>query len=425
MPRRKNPITEKNLKVISNGTFEYIMPYLASYNSGKVIEWFETNPETSQLERRRKKIKRIESISLNEADFYRRVSALIKTISDDLRARASISSPASKKYMLLSKAANEYLREKHRTLRKDTDRVYRSHINMLFEWLKSIRQEGITVKRFSREMANQYIRHQFIEKEVSPVTLNNYIRCLKRFFNWVVDNNYRDDNPFDSIRKRDEPFKRRVVIPKDWDEKIIEYCDQNDPRFKLIIYLVYGSFLRPAEICRVKIRDIHWEQSAIYVPAENSKNKHERWAILPQYTCRLMRELEIDKAPLEAYMISTSLKPGYVKKETRDLDKHWTKMRKAIGMPMEFQLYSFRDTGIMDLKDQGMPDHYVMKLTGHLEPAMIEKYKHAPSMESLRLSASYINQIGKRDEINPFQNLYKPDFETRFFADREKPDKKD
>ena len=114
-----------------------------------------------------------------------------------------------------------------------------------------------------------------------------------------------------------------------------------------------------------------------------------------------------------------------MKKETRDLDKHWTKMRKAIGMPMEFQLYSFRDTGIMDLKDQGMPDHYVMKLTGHLEPAMIEKYKHAPSMESLRLSASYINQIGKRDEINPFQNLYKPDFETRFFADREKPDKKD
>ena len=146
--------------MISNGTFEYIMPYLASYNSGKVIEWFETNPETSQLERRRKKIKRIESMSLNEADFYRRVSALIKTISDDLRARASISSPASKKYMLLSKAANEYLREKHRTLRKDTDRVYRSHINMLFEWLKSIRQEGITVKRFSREMANQYIRQK-------------------------------------------------------------------------------------------------------------------------------------------------------------------------------------------------------------------------------------------------------------------------
>lgn len=75
-------------------------------------------------------------------------------------------------------------------------------------------------------------------------------------------------------------------------------------------------------------------------------------------------------------------------------------MRKALNMPDTFQLYSFRDTGIMDLKEQGVPDHLIIKLTGHLKMDMLEKYTHEPDLEALRLSISYVKPLGEREEID-------------------------
>ena len=51
-------------------------------------------------------------------------------------------------------------------------------------------------------------------------------------------------------------------------------------RLAFICMLVYSSFIRPAEICRIKIKDIHLDKSAIFIPGENAKNTHARWATL-------------------------------------------------------------------------------------------------------------------------------------------------
>ena len=186
----------------------------------------------------------------------------------------------------------------------------------------------------------------------------------------------------------------------------------------LVCMLVYGSFIRPAEICRLRIHDIHIDKKAVFIGAENAKNKHSRWAVLQDSTIDKIKELSILDYPENFYLISTGMKPGEMKKETRDLDKRWHAMRNALDMPKEFQLYSLRDTGIMALKEQGVPDHIIVKLTGHLKTSMLEKYTHAPDFEALRLSTTYIRPFGHRDSINYsapsvfFQNTFdskKPD----------------
>lgn len=100
------------------------------------------------------------------------------------------------------------------------------------------------------------------------------------------------------------------------------------------------------------------------------------------------------------YLISTSLQPGMKKKETRDIDKHWSKMRQRIQMPKNYQLYSYRDTGIMYLKENGVPDYLIVKLTGHKKMDMLQKYTHAPAEEALRLTSQFLPKLGERTIIN-------------------------
>ena len=419
----------KNLKSHSSasscydfdGVFSYIAPKMVHYNTlGWCIEWHEcTDAETGKYKRFRIRLNAIRKKCPNEKEFNRKAQEMMKEVISDLKNKANgVILPTSGKAKSLSAVLDLFVREKERNSRHDSIRVYRSQVKMLKDWLKFIRMENITPMRFSDETARQYMRYQLLEKEVSATTYNNYITNLRSIFSWMIENGFCRNNPFTDIKKKERQPKKRVIIPKEWDSKIIDYCEENDKMLGLVCMLVYSSFIRPAEICRLKVQDIHIDKEAIFIGAENAKNKHPRWAIIQQYIIDKIKELSILNYPGNFYLISTGMKPGEMKKETRDLDKRWHAMRNALDMPKEFQLYSLRDTGIMALKEQGVPDHIIVKLTGHLKTSMLEKYTHAPDFEALRLSTTYIRPFGHRDSINYsapsvfFQNTFdskKPD----------------
>ena len=300
----------------------------------------------------------------------------------------------------LTDALNIYLKEKLREVRKDTKRVYRSQVKMFLAWMEKQHLENILVKSFSSANADDYLTFQFVEQGKSACTYNNYLTFFRGLFNWFIEKGYCDKNPFLKLKKKKEEEKKREVIPPQWDVQIMNYCRKNDPRLAFICMLVYSSFIRPAEICKIKIKDIHLEKSSIFIPGENAKNTHSRWATLTPDSIQMIKDMNIMDYNPDWYLISTSLLPGMKKKETRDIDKHWSRMRKAINMPMIYQLYSYRDTGIMWLKENGVPDYLIVKLTGHLKTDMLQKYTHAPQEEALRLSTMFLPKLGERVPIN-------------------------
>lgn len=398
-----------------DGAFKYIEPRLVRFNSGDVIEYYVSDRKNmdGKLVRRREKVNRLRKQCPNEKEFLRKVNERIRELTYMLKAEALKAKMSVSAYSLFE-ALDEYYSEKVRNARFDSIRVSRSQIKMLKEWLTSLNLQNIHVSQFSRETARQYLRYQWLQKQVSPCTYNNYIRALRQIFNWMIENDYCRENPFADMKKKEEGQKKRVVIPKEWDRKIMQYCARNDKPLALVCLLVYGSFLRPAEICRIRIRDIHLEKSAILVPAENAKNKHERWVVLPENTKKMLADMNLDNYPDDYYLVSKGLLPGPAKKETRDVDKHWTRMRSVLGMPKEFQLYSFRDTGIMDLKEQGVPDHLIVKLTGHLKTSMLEKYTHAPDLEALRLASNFVKSLGEREQVDYSQPSHFSSLEQQY-----------
>lgn len=384
---------------------KFIPAQLKEYSSGWVIEYHVINPETFELERCREKFQRMRKKFASD-DLARKAA---KNICKERNKQLSngwnpwMQNGTVRSFTRMEDALNMFLKEKLREIRPDTKRVYKSNVRMFLAWLKEHRLDTIYVKSFSAIHGDDYLTWQYVEQGKSAVTYNNYLTFFRGLFNWFIQKGYCEKNPFEKINRKKEEQKKRDVIPEEWDKKIMDYFYQHDPRMVLVCMLVYSSFIRPAEICRIQIKDIHLDKSAIFIPGQNAKNAHARWATLTPDTVRIIEELGIMDYNPEFYMISTSLLPGTKKKETRDLDKHWVKMRKRIGLPDMYQLYSYRDTGIMVLKESGVPDYLIVKMTGHLELDMLQKYTHAPQEEALRLSSQFLPKLGERKSFDHSQ----------------------
>lgn len=382
--------------------FTFIPALLREFPSGWVIEYHVINPQSQLMERKREKFERMRKKFASDDEARKAARKLCKEINKKLSAgwNPYMDTSNMRIYTKLVDALNAFLKEKIRELRPDTKRVYTSHIGMFIQWLSDNKLGNLLVQAFTAAHADDYLTYKYVEQGTSSYTYNNYLVFFRGLFNWMVDKGYCSTNPFRKLRKKKTEEKTRKVIPTEWDKRIMDYCVANNPRLAFICMLVYSSFLRPAEICRIKVKDIHLDKSAIFISGENAKNKHSRWAILTSDTIRMIEDMHILDVNPDWYVISTGLLPGPKKKETRDIDKHWHRMRIDLNMPKEFQLYSLRDTGIMYLKDQGVPDHMIVKLTGHLKMDMLEKYTHDPQQEALRLSAQFLPKLGDRVRID-------------------------
>ena len=59
------------------------------------------------------------------------------------------------------------------------------------------------------------------------------------------------------------------------------------------------------------------------------------------------------------------------------MPKHWVKLRKALNLPDEMQMYSFRDTGMTEMIKNGIDPLSVKQLADHSSLAMTAIYtKH-------------------------------------------------
>lgn len=117
-------------------------------------------------------------------------------------------------------------------------------------------------------------------KTVSEVTINNYLRNLRVFFNWCVDEDIIRKSPirrgdFTKVERKpleyvsDEDFKRMLKAMD--DSKFSEYRDA------IIIQLLLDTGMRISECLSIQPADLNLVKRCIYLPANNTKGKKSRY----------------------------------------------------------------------------------------------------------------------------------------------------
>ncbi len=390
MDKNQQPKTSQLRDVVNLPFVNYEPAALKEWPTGWQIEYRVLNPDTNCLEKKRMRFEKIRK-RLGDDKARRYAKTFCKSITEKLESgwNPFLEVKSTKRFHKLTDAMDAFMKVKkldykNGTFSDDSLRTYKSQIDMFTVWLRNKGMKDIFAGHFNKDHANEYLDYVYEDKEVSPRTWNNYLTFLRALWTWLVSKNYCSENIFANIKPKSTTKKKRKTIPADWTPKIMEFFRERFPNMEVVCGLIYNSFLRPKEICLIQIKDIHLSKNAIYLDETKAKNNTARWCYLPPHLIRMIVDMGIDRIPPDYYLFSSYLEPGRTHLNTRKLDKYWNKMRESIGLPAEMQLYSYRDTGITDLKTQGYANIFIASITGHLNSDEIETYTHEPDPEAVR-----------------------------------------
>lgn len=353
----------------------YVPPVL---HTGKTwyIDYYAKHPNTGRMERKRVKVNHVPQGATRK----RYAQLVVAELTRKLQAGWSPWAPdsAPRDFVTLGAAMDQYDRGKERQLRHSSPYTYTSFTSVLREWARPLGLLDRYVSQFTRADAVAYIDHVSEVRLVSNRTYNNYLMFMGMLFSWMVERGYRTDNPFASFKKRKPPQKSRTYLTDEDRREMVDWMRRNEPAFLVPCLFVYGTLIRPGELRRLRLYHVDLVRQVVTLPAEETKSGIERTPAIPDWMRDELLFAGFDKLPGKSWLVSTSLVPGEKRIARNTLNNYWARMRKALKWPASKQLYSLRDTGIIQLLRDGVDLLHVRQQAGHTDIATTNSYlRHA------------------------------------------------
>jgi len=349
----------------------YIPARLIEGKTWTVVFYVENPKSTKQnkLERQRIRVGRIKSVT-ERRKFGRK---LVHEINVKLAEgwNPILEHEAPKAFHKLSDAIDTFMNVKRRELRKDSIRSYDSMAKRLLEFIK----EDLPIIYFTRQNAVEYLNHIYVNNKVSEVVYNNNRNFGRLLFNWLIENQYCKDNPFNQIKSKKERAKTRIPITEEARTKIKSHLEQKgEHEFLAFCLFVFYTLMRPSEVFKLKPEMFLLSKNLIILPPEICKDDTQRVLTIPEFMFPSILKLRLDLIPANNYIFSTGFKPGKLLKDSRYSGKRWTRLRNEIDIPKEMQLYSLKDTGIIQMIDSGIDLKTIRDQAGHSSLEVTNKY---------------------------------------------------
>ncbi len=383
---------------------QYVSAELKHNSRGWYIEYYRLNPTINMNERVRLMMNRERKRCKSLTEFKLQTSAIILQINNRLAAgyinlqqnmpdyglsTSDVTSGDNVRYYTpLEQVIDLYEKDKSKELKETTMRSYSCFCKQFKQWVHK-NYPTMSASTFSQILANQYmefvlegnnskgktsVRKKYDEDRVSARTYNNNIKLARAFFSWAMEKSYVRTNPFEKLKTKKEESKERTIIPKEVRDRITAYFMEKNPIFVIIMQLVYKSFLRPVEITRVKVEQLNFEKHCIEMKGSQKKNGKAHNGRMDEQLEALLRD-HIKGAKPDDYVFGAGTwKPGSKPSSSHSYTIIWDRMREALKLPREYQLYSLRDSGITSLLRAGAKDLDVVQIVGHSDLSMTFRY---------------------------------------------------
>lgn len=183
----------------------------------------------------------------------------------------------------------DYLEFKHNIT--DATQVKAVHINAYIGYLQE--RGKYTVKVEVEQIQPNYPeRRTDYKRQISKTTINNYIRNMRVFFNYLLDFDYINKSPMSKIRQLKNPRQPLEFITDAEFASLIRYMDMSqyhEYRDKIILQLLLDTGMRIGECLNILIKDINFVYNSITLPWENTKSKKTRTVFFSDEMRKILR----------------------------------------------------------------------------------------------------------------------------------------
>ncbi|MDC6363994.1 MULTISPECIES: tyrosine-type recombinase/integrase [Flavobacteriaceae] len=267
---------------------------------------------------------------------------------------------------------------KKRTLRESSFIKFRSRAKRFGEWVAQRFGSGLNIALLDKRTVMEYLNE--VLQRTSARNRNNARADLSSLFQTLEDNEIIAKNVVKGIPQlRTQPKRNKTYSPNLLAE-VENLIKENDPLLLLFVRFVSYCFLRPIEVCRLRVRDIDVTDKKLYL---RTKTKLDKTKIIPDI---LLEELpDISRMDPEHFLFTPEGIGGAWDTSEENKRGYFTKrfkvVKEELGLGMEYGLYSFRHTYITQLYRKLAKDHpsFVAKskllpITGHSTMDALEKY---------------------------------------------------
>ena len=214
----------------------------------------------------------------------------------------------------------------------------------------------------------------------SPRTQARIISGLKGFFNYLVFEDYREDNPMDLIETPKIGRKLPDTLSEEEINNLIAAIDLSKPegeRNRAILETLYGCGLRVSELINLKLSDLYFDEDFIKVTGKGNKQ-------------RFVPISDVNKKYINIYWKEVRVHLP-IKKEHEDFvflnrrGKRLTRamiftivkrLAEAIGLDKNISPHTFRHSFATHLLENGADLRAIQQMLGHESITTTEVYMH-------------------------------------------------
>ena len=262
-----------------------------------------------------------------------------------------------------------------RGLAENTLVNYRLDLEKLILWLDQ-NESSATPLTIDRPLLQQFIYE--LAKNVKPRSQARIISGLKGFFNYLVFEDYRPDNPTDLIETPKLGRKLPDTLSTDEINTMVAAIDLSKPqgeRDRAILETLYGCGLRVTELLDLKISDLFFKEGFILVTGKGDK---QRFVPIARYT---QKYINIYKDEVRVHQ---KAKPDFT--DTLFLNRRGSRLTRAMiftlikrlaesaGIKKNISPHTFRHSFATHLLQNGADLRSIQQMLGHESITTTEVY---------------------------------------------------
>jgi integrase len=279
----------------------------------------------------------------------------------------------------IEKAFNLALTIKSKVQSENSYANFKGRVSRFLKWLEG---ENIPLESDISIISKKRVIHYLntVLHSTSPRNRNNTRTDLSSLFQTLENNEIIEDNFVKKINVlKAVPERNKTYTPAE-EKELFTYLKEHDAVLYLFVQFVSYNYLRPVEVCRLKIGDLDLKDKKLYVKA---KNKLVKIKIIPDI---LLEQLpDLSNLNKEDFLFTPDKIGGeWDTRENNKRDfftKQFKKVKDHFGLNKDYGLYSFRHTFITKLYKEmaktGTPLEVKSKLqliTGHADMKALEHY---------------------------------------------------
>lgn len=277
-----------------------------------------------------------------------------------------------------------------RSLSDNTIDNYARDLKKLTRYLEQL-DKPIDPLQITREDLQEFI--YTIAKEVQARSQARVISGLKGFFNYLVFEDYRTDNPIDLIESPKIGRKLPDTLSEEEIDALIDAIDLGKPqgeRNRAMLETLYSCGLRVTELISLKLSDLYFEEGFINVVGKGDK---QRFVPISEHT---QKYINIYRNELRNHI---DVKPEHV--DVLFLNRRGRQLTRAMiftiikdlavkaGIKKNISPHTFRHSFATHLLQNGADLRSIQQMLGHESITTTEIYMHVDRNDLAREMAKF------------------------------------